>query len=54
MSFARNIGEGPHFYEWQRQFQDSEADRRVLVILNTENHPTDDELWRLMEQWREV
>lgn len=50
MSFARNMGEGPHFFHWQREFQDSEADRRVMLLLNTVNHPTDEELWRLMEQ----
>lgn len=50
MSFARNMGEGPHFFAWQREFQDSEADRRVLLLLNTVNHPADEELWRLMEQ----
>ena len=54
MSFARTLGEGPHFYEWMRAFGDSEAQRRVMLILNTENHPDDDALWRLMEQrWGE-
>lgn len=54
MSFARTLGEGPHFYEWMRTFGDSEAQRRVMLILNTENHPDDDALWRLMEQrWGE-
>lgn len=51
MSFARNQGEGPHFFAWQREFQDNEADRRVMLLLNTRNHPTDAALWRLMEQW---
>ena len=32
------------------RFNDSEADRRVMLILNTDNHPDDDTLWRLMEQ----
>ena len=51
---ARTLGEGPHFYEWMRDFGDSEAERRVMLILNTENHPDDDALWRLMEQrWGE-
>ena len=50
MSFARTMGEGPHYYEWMREFNDSEADRRVMLILNTDNHPDDDTLWRLMEQ----
>lgn len=54
MSFARTMGEGPHYYAWMREFGDSEADRRVMLILNTENHPDDDALWRLMEQhWGE-
>lgn len=50
MSFLRNLGDGPHFYEWQRRFQDSEADRRVTLLLNFTNHLTDAELFRLMEQ----
>ena len=50
LSFARNMGEGPHFYEWQREFFDSESDRRVLLLLNTEKHPTDAQLWLKMEQ----
>lgn len=50
MSFARNMGEGPHFYQWMREFQDSEEDRRIMLLLNTERHPEDDELWLLMEQ----
>ena len=54
MSYARTLGEGPHFFEWMREFGDSEEDRRVLLILNTDNHPNDEELWRLMEQrWGE-
>lgn len=54
MSFARTLGEGPHYYEWMREFGDPEEERRVMLILNTDNHPTDDELWRLMEQrWGE-
>ncbi len=50
MSFLRNLGEGPHFYAWQRKYFDSEADRRVMLMLNTAPHPTDDALWRVMEQ----
>ena len=54
MSFARTLGEGPHYYEWMREFGDPEEERRIMLILNTDNHPTDDELWRLMEQrWGE-
>ena len=54
MSFARTLGEGPHYYAWMREFGDCEADRRIMLILNTDNHPDDDTLWRLMEQrWGE-
>lgn len=54
MSFARTLGEGPHYYEWMRAFGDPEEERRIMLILNTDNHPSDRELWRLMEQrWGE-
>ena len=54
MSFARTLGEGPHYYAWMREFGDPEEERRIMLILNTDTHPTDDELWRLMEQrWGE-
>lgn len=49
MSYLRNLGDGPHFYRWQREFLYSEEDRRVLLILNLENHLKDDELFALME-----
>ena len=49
MSYARNKGEGPHFYEWMREFGESVEERRVLLLLNTERHPGDDELFAMME-----
>ena len=54
MSFARTLGEGPHYYAWMREFGDPEDERRIMLILNTEPHPGDDDLWLLMEQrWGE-
>ena len=50
MSFARTLGEGPHYYAWMREFGDPEDERRIMLILNTEPHPGDDDLWLLMEQ----
>lgn len=50
MGFVRNLGEGPHFYEWQREFLYPEEDRRVLLILNMDNHLRDLELFELMEE----
>lgn len=52
MSYLRNLGEGPHFYEWQREFLYPEEDRKVMLILNMENHLKDGELFELMkERW---
>lgn len=54
MSYLRNLGDGPHFYQWQREFLNSEGDRRVFLILNMENHLKNDELFVLMkEKWEE-
>lgn len=52
MSYARNKGEGPHFYAWMQEFGESAAESRVQLLLNTERHPTDDELFALMEARR--
>ena len=49
MSYLRNLGDGPHFYQWQREFLYAEEDRRVMLILNMENHLPDEELFLLME-----
>lgn len=54
MSYLRNLGDGPHFYQWQREFLNSEGDRRVYLILSMENHLKDEELFALMkEKWEE-
>ncbi len=49
MSYLRALGEGPHYYQWQREFLYSEKDRRVMLIMNMENHLRDEELFELME-----
>ena len=54
MSYIRNLGDGPHFYAWQRDFLYAEEDRRVMLVLNMENHLTDLELFALMkERWND-
>lgn len=50
MSYVRNLGDGPHFYLWQREFLYSEEDRRVVLVCNMENHLKDLELYELMEE----
>lgn len=52
MGYVRMQGDGPHFYQWQRDFLYSEEDRRVMLIMNMENHLKDLELFELMkEKW---
>lgn len=53
MSYIRILGDGPHFYEWQREFLYSEEDRRVMLIMNMENHLTDLEIFALMKEKKE-
>lgn len=49
MSYVRNLGDGPHFYRWQREFLYPEEDKRVMLVMNMENHLRDEELFALME-----
>lgn len=52
MGYVRNLGDGPHFYQWQRDFLYSEEDKRVMLILVMENHLNDLDLFYLMkEKW---
>ena len=50
MSYLRCLGDGPHYYQWQRDFLYAEEDKRVMLIMNMENHLTDQELFALMEE----
>ncbi|WP_051650931.1 glycosyl hydrolase 115 family protein [Lachnoclostridium phytofermentans] len=49
MGYLRNLGDGPHFYKWQREVLYKEEDRRVVLITNMENHLTDEELFDCMK-----
>lgn len=52
MGCLRIKGDGPHFYQWHREFLYSPEDARVMLITNMENHLTDRELFALMkEKW---
>ncbi len=54
MGYLRNMGDGPHFYEWQREFLYTKEDTRVVLITNMENHLNDEELFELMrKEWGE-
>ena len=51
MSYIRNLDDGPDFHTWQRELTYSEEDRRVMLILMTENHLPDPEIFRLMKKY---
>lgn len=53
MGYIRNLGDGPYFYQWQRQIIYPEKDRQIMLLLNYENHLTDEELYRAMRQKQE-
>jgi hypothetical protein len=48
MSYLRVLGDGPHFYKWQRMFQQDAGGDKVLLILRLKAHLTDDEVWEMM------
>ena len=48
MSYLRVLSDGPHFYKWQRMFQQDAGGDKVLLILRLKAHLTDDEIWELM------
>ncbi len=52
MSFLRFCGDGPHFYKWQRMFQQGAGGDKVMLILRLRRHLTDEELWKLMRDGR--
>ncbi len=48
MAFLRFHGEGPHFYKWQRMFQQDAGGDRVHLILRIKRHLSDEELFGLI------
>jgi hypothetical protein len=49
MRYLRVVGDGPHFYEWQRRYLYAPKDAEVLLVLRLEKTVDDIELARLME-----
>ncbi len=50
MSYLRVLGDGPHFYKWQRHFQQGAGGDKVHLILRIKAHLTDLEVWELMDE----
>lgn len=49
MGVLRNNGDGPHFYHWQRKFTDAPGEADIFLLLTTENHLDNDELFARIE-----
>lgn len=50
MAYLRTLGDGPHYYLWQKQFMESKSGSRVSLILNKENHPDNRTLYTAMKR----
>lgn len=50
MGYIRNLGDGPYFYQWQRMIIYPEKDRKIMLLLNYENHLTDAQLYQAMKE----
>lgn len=54
MSYLRAHGDGPHYFEWKREFCYPQHERNVMLVLNMENHETDDEIFAAMKaKWQD-
>lgn len=50
MGYIRNLGDGPHFYQWALKYMNPGDDGRVVLITNMRNHPKDWELYLAMKE----
>ncbi|WP_042457218.1 glycosyl hydrolase 115 family protein [Neobacillus dielmonensis] len=50
MSYIRVIGDGPRFFNWQRELFYTEEERRIMLLTNVRNYPTDDEIYAVMKK----
>lgn len=50
MAYVRNLGDGPYFYHWQREVLDAPEDKNIFLLLNSENHLTDQALYEKMKE----
>ncbi len=54
MSYLRILGDGPHFYKWQRHFQEGAGGDKVHLILRIKAHLTDEEIFELIAATRKA
>ncbi len=49
MGYIRNLGDGPHGYNWALHCENPDTDRPVVLITNMRKHKKDWELYLLMK-----
>ncbi|KAA8830237.1 glycosyl hydrolase 115 family protein [Bifidobacterium tissieri] len=49
MGYLRAMGDGPHYYQWKRDFLYPKWEKDVMVIMNMENHETDQQIFDAMK-----
>lgn len=49
MGYLRDLGDGPHYYEWMLRYMNPTTDN-VVLITNMRNHASDWELYQAMKQ----
>ncbi|MBW3092415.1 glycosyl hydrolase 115 family protein [Bifidobacterium sp. 82T10] len=55
MAYLRTMGDGPHFFQWQRDFIYSREEQKIKTLLNLENHLTDDEMFdAMLVKWEDL
>ena len=54
MSYLRILGDGPHFYKWQRHFQKDAGGDRVHLLLRLKEHLSDKELWDVLYRLKQT
>ena len=54
MGYLRCVGDGPHYYQWKRDFTYPVWEKDLFVLMNMENHETDDEIFKAMKKaWQD-
>ena len=54
MGYIRNLGDGPHGYNWALHCENPDTDRPVVLITNMRKHKKDWELYLLMKNSKKV
>ena len=50
MGYVRELGDNSEHYSWQHEYCYDREDKGVLLLLLSENHKTDEELYQAMKR----